>query len=58
MKSLRLIAESTYTAWVFVVGLSILWHYRIEQEVPKPYLVRRLAVLLQLGELGLMYMVG
>ncbi|KAL8935069.1 MAG: hypothetical protein Q9211_004900 [Gyalolechia sp. 1 TL-2023] len=38
MKSLQLIAESTYTTWAFVVGLSVLWHYRIEQEVPKPYL--------------------
>ncbi|KAL8935211.1 MAG: hypothetical protein Q9216_005539 [Gyalolechia sp. 2 TL-2023] len=38
MKSLRLIAESTYTAWIIVVGLSVYWHYRIEQEVPKPYL--------------------
>lgn len=39
MKNLREIAESTYTAWLFVVGLSLYWHYRIELEVPKPYLV-------------------
>ncbi|KAI4180538.1 MAG: hypothetical protein L6R41_007188 [Letrouitia leprolyta] len=38
MKNLREIAESTYTAWLFVVGLSLYWHYRIELEVPKPYL--------------------
>lgn len=35
------IAESTYTAWAIVAGFSILWHYHIEQAVPRPYLVRR-----------------
>ena len=40
MESLLVIAESTFTAWAVVVGLSVTWHYQIEKEVPKPYLVR------------------
>ncbi|KAL8682515.1 MAG: hypothetical protein Q9186_001462 [Xanthomendoza sp. 1 TL-2023] len=38
MESLHFLAESTFTTWVVILGLSMLWHHHIEQVVPKPYL--------------------
>lgn len=41
MEGLLLIAESTCTTWIIVVGLASMWHLYIEQQVPIPYLVRQ-----------------
>ncbi|KAL8797647.1 MAG: hypothetical protein Q9182_007150 [Xanthomendoza sp. 2 TL-2023] len=38
MEALHSAAESTFTTWVAILGLSMLWHHHIEQVVPKPYL--------------------
>ncbi|KAI4123916.1 MAG: hypothetical protein LQ338_005063 [Usnochroma carphineum] len=38
MEAMLGIAESTYTAWAIVAGLSVLWHYHVEKLVPRPYL--------------------
>ncbi|KAL8735114.1 MAG: hypothetical protein Q9166_000990 [cf. Caloplaca sp. 2 TL-2023] len=38
MEGLLQIAESPYTAWAVVFGLSVFWHHYIEQIVPRPYL--------------------
>ncbi|KAL8829963.1 MAG: hypothetical protein Q9170_005950 [Blastenia crenularia] len=50
MKNWLVIAESTYTSWIVIVCLSVYWHYRIEKEVPRPYLLGKVLLIAEKDE--------